>query len=179
MPFGDVVQVKGWLGVKGHVKKPYNEHPKRPIQGLSITRTEVSGTRFWNLIKSLSVTPERFFENCYVHNYCPLCFMTSSARNVTPPSLKRAERMGLELICDKGLVDIISLLHVETVVCIGKYVERRAQLALQDFKKWEISIGSITHPSPINPASNKGDWIAIATQQLQEMNIVPIIVKEF
>ena len=131
MPFGDVVQVKEWLGVKGHVKKPYNEHPKRPIQGLSITRTEVSGMRFWNLIKSLSVTPERF------------------------------------------------LLHVETVVCIGKYVERRTQLALQDFKKWKISIGSITHPSPINPAANKGDWIAIATQQLQEMNIVPIIVNEF
>ena len=63
-------------------------------------------------------------------------------------------------------------------MCIGKYVERRTQLALQDFKKWKISIGSITHPSPINPAANKGDWIAIATQQLQEMNIVPIIVNE-
>ena len=178
MPFGDVTQVKEWLEVKGQVHKPENENPNRPIKGLSITRNEVSGTRFWSLMKSIAGNPKAFFSNSYVHNYCPLCFMTASGKNVTPPSLKVRERKQLESICDKSLTDVILLLNVQYIVCVGKYVETRAKLIAKNFTNWEIQIGSITHPSPINPAANKGDWVAIATQQLREMNVLPVMISE-
>lgn len=98
--------------------------------------------------------------------------MMSSAKNVTPPTLKCSERTRLESICDSALLEVIELLEVKIVVCVGKYVERRVKAVLKDFEKWKIQVGAITHPSPINPNANKGDWVAMATQQLQELNVI-------
>lgn len=122
--------VKEWLGIAGDVSSPANEHPKRAIQGLSCTKNEVSGTRFWNLMRELCSNPEVFFKNCYVHNYCPLCFMAASGKNITPPMLRTLERRHLEEICNESLIEVIDLLGVEYVVGIGKYAEERAKAAL-------------------------------------------------
>jgi single-strand selective monofunctional uracil DNA glycosylase len=123
--------VKDWLGVKGDVGKPVEENPSRIIQGLACSRSEVSGTRFWTLFKQLCGTPDTFFKNCYVHNYCPFCFMTKTGKNVTPPSLKPAEKAQLQEICDKALFDVVRLLEVEWVVGVGKYGADRAKAALK------------------------------------------------
>jgi single-strand selective monofunctional uracil DNA glycosylase len=173
VPFGDVASVKDWLLIKGHVHKPSIEHPKRLVDGLSCSRKEISGSRFWGLIRSITGTPEKFFANCYVHNYCPLCFMTVSARNVTPPSLKCIEKLKLESVCDKALFDVVELLQVRIIVCIGKYVEKRCKTIFKEHS--HLNIFSIIHPSPINPLSNKGNWIEIATKQLHDMNIIDIM----
>lgn len=122
--------VKEWLGISGDVSSPANEHPKRAIQGLNCTKNEVSGTRFWNLMRELCSSPEVFFKNCYVHNYCPLCFMAASGKNITPPMLRTLERRHLEEICNESLVEVINLLGVEYVVGVGKYAEERAKAAL-------------------------------------------------
>jgi hypothetical protein len=122
--------VKEWLGIAGDVSSPANEHPKRAIQGLNCTKNEVSGTRFWNLMRELCSSPEVFFKNCYVHNYCPLCFMAASGKNITPPMLRTLERRHLEEICNESLIEVIDLLGVEYVVGIGKYAEERAKAAL-------------------------------------------------
>ena len=122
--------VKEWLGIAGDVSSPANEHPKRAIQGLNCTKNEVSGTRFWNLMRELCSSPEVFFKNCYVHNYCPLCFMAASGKNITPPMLRTLERRHLEEICNESLVEVIDLLEVEYVVGVGKYAEERAKAAL-------------------------------------------------
>ena len=122
--------VKEWLGIAGDVSSPANEHPKRAIQGLNCTKNEVSGTRFWNLMRELCSSPEVFFMNCYVHNYCPLCFMAASGKNITPPMLRTLERRHLEEICNESLVEVINLLGVEYVVGVGKYAEERAKAAL-------------------------------------------------
>ena len=122
--------VKEWLGIAGDVSSPANEHPKRAIQGLNCTKNEVSGTRFWNLMRELCSSPEVFFKNCYVHNYCPLCFMAASGKNITPPMLRTLERRHLEEICNESLIEVINLLGVEYVVGIGKYAEERAKAAL-------------------------------------------------
>ena len=122
--------VKEWLGIAGEVTSPANEHPKRAIQGLNCTKNEVSGTRFWNLMRELCSSPEVFFKNCYVHNYCPLCFMAASGKNITPPMLRTLERRHLEEICNQSLIEVIDLLGVEYVVGIGKYAEERAKASL-------------------------------------------------
>ena len=129
--FGDTVMVRDWLGIHGEVRKPAVEHPSRPIQGLACTRTEVSGSRFWGLFKELCHTPQTFFKHCYVHNYCPLCFMNKTGKNVTPPSLKVAERNQLLSICDSALLETIQLLGVQWVVGVGKFGADRAKAALK------------------------------------------------
>lgn len=139
--------VKEFLCISGVVGSPANEHPKRAIQGLDCTKNEVSGTRFWNLIRELCSSPEVFFKNCFVHNYCPLCFMAASGKNITPPMLRTLERRHLEEICNQSLVEVLSLLGVEFVVGVGKYAEERAKAALQMTKgvpiqrKEQLSVG--------------------------------------
>ena len=130
VPFGDSKSVREWLQISGTVTKPTTEHPKRPIQGLDLAKIEVSGSRFWGLMQSLCGEPDVFFRNCYVHNYCPLCFMAASGKNITPPMLKVGERGPLQEICDRFLVEVVRLLEVEWVVGIGKYAEERSRVAL-------------------------------------------------
>lgn len=197
--------VKEWLQVKGEVGRPSVEHPNRAIQGLECTRVEVSGSRFWGLFKQLCGTPQAFFKNCYVHNYCPFCFMDKSGRNITPPKLK--EKLQLQSICDKALLDVIRLLEVEWLVGVGKYGADRAKTALKAncaqcgaSKKSPVCCGrregggvesftlhaegkrsvktirvcSIMHPSPINPAANKG-WVELAKKELDELGLLEIV----
>lgn len=42
VPFGEVKMVQEWLGIKGEVLKPPNEHPKKPVWGFQCPRSEVS-----------------------------------------------------------------------------------------------------------------------------------------
>ena len=155
------------------MSKPPKEHIKRPIIGLSSTRHEVSGTRFWGLFQDLCGEPETFFTNCFVHNYCPLCFMGSSGKNITPPQLKVGERTALQDVCDRYLQLAIDLLGVEWLVAVGKYAEDRAKKALKAYER-KVVIASITHPSPINPAANK-DWKGLVTTQLTDLGLINII----
>uniref|UniRef100_A0A672UBB8 Single-strand-selective monofunctional uracil-DNA glycosylase 1 n=1 Tax=Strigops habroptila TaxID=2489341 RepID=A0A672UBB8_STRHB len=87
VPFGEVWHVREWLRVRGGVQRPHPEHPKRPVLGLSCRRAEVSGARFWGLIRRLCPEPRLFFRHCFVHNHCPLLFLSASGRNVPPSDL--------------------------------------------------------------------------------------------
>ena len=58
VPFGDAGIVREWLRIEGKVAKPASEHPKRPIEGLACTRSEVSGSRLWGWARDRFTTPE-------------------------------------------------------------------------------------------------------------------------
>ena len=176
VPFCDPSIATGWLKISGHVGKPPEEHPKRPIIGLSSTKQEVSGSRFWGLFQDLCGEPETFFTNCFVHNYCPLCFMGSTGKNITPPELKVKERNLLQEVCDRYLLLAVALLEVDWLIAVGKYAENRAKKALQSYER-KVNIASITHPSPINPAANK-DWKGLATSQLDALGVLNLISME-
>ena len=88
VPFGEVEAVRSWLGIRGVVKAPAQEHQKRPVQGLACTRSEVSGRRLWGWVAARFVTPQRFAQRFFVHNYCPLAFVAESGANLTPDKLK-------------------------------------------------------------------------------------------
>ncbi|XP_045617531.2 single-strand selective monofunctional uracil DNA glycosylase isoform X1 [Procambarus clarkii] len=171
VPFGHVGYTKDWLNIKGSVSKPIKEHPKRPVTGLECTRNEVSGDRMWGLLKDLSGSPQVLFSHLFLHNYCPLFFLKESAKNVTPPELKVKERARLEQICDDALVKTIELLGVEHVIGVGNYATVRTRAALLKAGIEGVQVSTLMHPSPVNPAANKG-WHAIATKQLTDSGII-------
>ncbi|MFA6783571.1 MAG: single-stranded DNA-binding protein, partial [Sphaerochaeta sp.] len=49
VPFGEITSVKTFLKLEGEIGKPPYEHPARPILGLNVKRSEVSGKRLWAL----------------------------------------------------------------------------------------------------------------------------------
>lgn len=88
VPFGEINMVRDWLKISGTVGHPPKEHPDRKVVGFECTRSEISGLRLWGLFQELCGSPENFFQHAYIHNYCPLAFMDSKARNITPAELK-------------------------------------------------------------------------------------------
>jgi single-strand selective monofunctional uracil DNA glycosylase len=164
VPFGQVETVRDWVGIDAKIDKPPREHPKRPVQGLTCPRSEVSGQRLWGLFRERFGTAAAFFRQHFVVNYCPLVFMEATARNRTPDKLAPSERRALDAVCDEHLQSVVACLEPRYLVGVGAY----AQACLQRAK---ASIGSsaavvrILHPSPASPAANR-NWAALATNQL-------------
>ena len=93
VPFGEVDAVQNWLKITGPVGRPEREHPKRPIDGFSCHRSEVSGRRLWGWAKKTFQRPELFFKRFFVANYCPLMFMEQSGKK---PASQRPSSGGPE-----------------------------------------------------------------------------------
>jgi single-strand selective monofunctional uracil DNA glycosylase len=167
VPFGEIHFVRDWMGIRGSVRKPAREHPKRPILGFDCPRSEVSGARLWGAIAEHWKTPDRFFADHFVANYCPLVFMEASGRNLTPDKLPRTERNSLYEACDRHLQAVVGHLQPEWVVGIGKFAETRARAALGGAP---VRIGSILHPSPASPAANR-DWSGQAAAQFRNLGL--------
>ncbi|GMU93741.1 MAG: hypothetical protein AMXMBFR4_27990 [Candidatus Hydrogenedentota bacterium] len=168
VPFGDVAMVRDWMGIEAPVGRPIPEHPKRPIKGFRCPRGEVSGARLWGWARSVFDRPERFFKRFFVWNYCPLCFMEESGRNITPDKLPSIERTPLTLACDRALRQLVKALNPSIVIGIGGFAEKQARNALDEIRvPW---IGRIPHPSPASPAANRG-WAAAAEKALAQCGI--------
>lgn len=166
VPFGEVGIVRDWLGLYGPVTKPVLENPKRPVEGFDCRRSEVSGRRLWGLFQQRFTTPEAFFADHFVANYCPLAFF-DAGRNVTPDKLPPTESQPLVAACDAHLKALVRALEPEWVIGVGAWAEKRAALALNDLP---VRIGRILHPSPASPAANRG-WAEAAVGQLQALGI--------
>ena len=168
IPFGDSVMVKEWLKIEGEVGKPPQEHPKREIQGLECQRREVSGTRLWSLMAEKFETPQNFFKDHAIMNYCPLVFVDGGAggRNIIPEKLPREERLALEEVCDAYLDDIIRMINPQTLVGIGQYAKKKLELSKRRLNL-EQAVISVLHPSPSSPLANRG-WKEQAIKELEE-----------
>ena len=59
-------------------------------------------------------------------------------------------------------MEVVELLQVEWFLGVGSYAQQRGRCALKEFTEWRLEVGMVTHPNPINPATNK-DWSALAT----------------
>ena len=156
VPFGEVAAVRDWLRIEGPVGKPQREHPRRPVAGFACARSEVSGRRLWGLFAERFRTPQRFFAEHLVMNYCPLAFLERSGRNRTPDKLPAAERAALFTACDRHLRAVIAALKPEWLIGVGDFAARRAE---QVFGNSPLKIGRILHPSPASPAANR-NWQA-------------------
>jgi single-strand selective monofunctional uracil DNA glycosylase len=167
VPFGDVLAVRDWLGIEAPVTRPQSEHPKRPVLGFGCERREVSGTRLWGWARERFGSPERFFADFFVVNYCPLAFMEESGRNLTPDKLPGAERLPLFGLCDTALRRTVRVLEPEFVIGVGAFAEQRARQALAG---QTLKIGTILHPSPASPRANK-NWAGVAEEQLRSCGV--------
>jgi single-strand selective monofunctional uracil DNA glycosylase len=153
IPFGEIIAVRDWMKIPPHHGVPEVFHPKRPVEGFSCKRREVSGKRLWGWAESTFGTPENFFSRFFVANYCPLMFLEESGRNRTPNQIPMAERKPLLAPCDQALRDTVLYLNPRHVVGIGAFAADRARAAL---KGLHVTVGRITHPSPANPKANRG-----------------------
>lgn len=153
VPFGDVGMVRDWLGIAGRVRHPRHEHAQRPVTGFDCTRSEVSGRRLWGWAQKRFGTPEAFFEQYFVWNYCPLSFLENSGRNRTPDKLRAGERAELYALCDAALAGVIEALGATRVIGVGRFAAARAEAALGDS---DVELRYVTHPSPANPHANRG-----------------------
>lgn len=169
VPFGEVAAVRDWMGIHEPVEKPVIEHAKRPIDGFSCARSEVSGRRLWGLFAQRFVTPEAFFKNHFVLNYCPLVWMSETGANLTPDKLPASEMAPVDDACLKHLSEVISLLRPEFLAGVGGFAEERLNRAAQVCGS-KAQILRVLHPSPASPAANRG-WAEVATRQLTEAGV--------
>lgn len=177
VPFGQVDAVRNWLGIDAVIEKPALEHPKRPVDGLACKRSEVSGQRLWGLFRERFNSPEAFFQEHFVVNFCPLVFMESTGRNRTPDKLPPQERKPLDEACDAHLRTVIQILKPRFLVGVGAYAEACLRRAVttetgDDLDDYRPIVTRILHPSPASPAANKG-WEKIATDELVSAGIWP------
>ena len=166
VPFGEIAAVRDWLGIVGTVGKPLIENPKRPVEGFSCVRSEVSGRRLWGLFRQRFASAEHFFQDHFVANYCPLAFF-DQGRNLTPDKLPSAEAGPLYAVCDAHLKTLVTALEPEWVIGIGGFAEARARIALAGT---DVRISKVLHPSPASPAANRG-WAEAASRQLGALGI--------
>lgn len=167
VPFGEIASARDWLGLEGPVGQPRETNPKRPVEGFACARSEVSGQRLWGLFRTRFGTPEAFFAEHFVANYCPLAFF-EGGRNLTPDKLPAAEQRPLLQACDEHLRTLVDTLQPEWVIGIGNWAEKRASEALAGTAG--LRFGRILHPSPASHAANRG-WAEAATRQLQTLGI--------
>ena len=159
VPFGEVAAVRDWMRISGAVGQPPRVHPKRPITGLACPRSEVSGRRLWGLFATRYVSPEAFFTDQLVVNWCPLVFMAGSGANLTPDKLAAGELAPLAAACDRHLAGLIAATGCAVVVGVGKIAAAAAA------RVGAPRVVDCPHPSPANPAANQ-DWAGAATRAL-------------
>lgn len=169
VPFGEVAAARDYLGIDVAVKRPANEHVKRPVEGFACGRSEVSGRRLWGLFQQRYPAAGDFFADHFVVNYCPLVFMESSARNRTPDKLPAGERVLLDVACDRHLATVLKTLRPRHVVGVGAYAEACLNRAIGSGVH-DAVVSRILHPSPASPAANK-DWNGTALRQLIDAGV--------
>lgn len=167
IPFGEIHAVRDWMKIEAPVGKPPREHPMRPVQGFACPRSEVSGRRLWGLFAERFPRAPDFFTDHFVLNYCPLAFFEQSGTNRTPDKLPSAEKTKLLVACDEHLRAVVRALQPEWLVGVGAFAEASARRA---FPEDGLKIATILHPSPANPAANRG-WAKLATAALEKLGV--------
>jgi single-strand selective monofunctional uracil DNA glycosylase len=137
------------------------------VDGFSCSRSEVSGTRLWGWARKRFGSAEVFFKDFIIINYCPLAFFDKAGRNITPDKIKAADKSSLYRLCDEATKRTIEILSPEWVIGVGKFAYDRSVVAL---KGMDVKVGKVTHPSPANPAANKG-WSDIVERELAELGV--------
>jgi single-strand selective monofunctional uracil DNA glycosylase len=175
VPFGEVAAVRDWMGIDEPVGQPAGQHPKRPVEGFACRRSEVSGRRLWGWAALRFGSPERFFREAFVLNYCPLVWLEASGRNRTPVQLPATELAPVYAACDRHLARAVEALRPQWAIGIGGFAERRLRTVLEgdaidSAVARAVRVGQILHPSPASPAANRG-WSEAVDARLATLGV--------
>ncbi|XP_073819643.1 single-strand selective monofunctional uracil DNA glycosylase-like [Musca autumnalis] len=179
IPFGDIPTVRDRMKLQGAIRNAPNLHPNITIKGLqSPEEIEESSQRFWNLIKAIFNCEEdfldRFFENCFVHNFCPLVFIDNNGYNVSFADV--TERVpDMEKACLDILQQQLELLQPEIIVPIGWYVYEKLW-ELDYCKQGKCVLERIRHPIP-HCFVQENDWIDESRKKLLKNRTFSYIVR--
>jgi single-strand selective monofunctional uracil DNA glycosylase len=168
VPFGEVSFVRDWMKLDGVVTQPQRMHPKRPVQGLACTRSEVSGKRLWGAIAARHPSAATFFADAFVINYCPLLFLVDSGANFTPDKLDKKTRLALEAACDVHLRAVLQAFAPKTAIGVGAYASKCLT------RVGAPRVVTLPHPSPASPQANAG-WAPLARQALEGGGVEPFL----
>jgi single-strand selective monofunctional uracil DNA glycosylase len=152
--------VRDWLGIEGRVSAPAAVHPRVTVRGFGCPRSEVSGRRLWGLVRERYGDAREFARHWFVANYCPLLFLDTAGRNITPDKLAKAGREVLFPICDRFLAILLSTLRPRWAVGVGSFARQRLEAVAPALG---VEVASIPHPSPANPAANRGWALHVRT----------------
>jgi single-strand selective monofunctional uracil DNA glycosylase len=155
------------MGIRAHVAAPAVVHPRRPVLGWACTRSEASGRRLWGLVRERFGTPEAFFAEHFVSNYCPLIFFDEAGGNLTPDRLRAGDAREIEGICDDALGRTLRALGPAWAIGVGGYAAARLRKVCAGMP---LRVETILHPSPASPAANRG-WAAAVTARLRELGV--------
>jgi single-strand selective monofunctional uracil DNA glycosylase len=165
VPFGATKMATDVLGMEPvELQTPSGAHPKRPIQGLSMERQEVSGTRFWTFMVEHFGSIESTFSNIFVVNHCPLLILGETGRNITPVDIPKSIINPILDLCDQHLKSVVDIMGIERIVGVGNYAKKRAKTIVP-----ELDIDAMWHPSPASPLANRNggaDWRANVASKL-------------
>jgi len=167
IPFGEIASAREWLGIRAPVGVPARLHPRRPVLGWSCTRQEPSGRRLWGLMRERFGTPQAFFSDQFVANYCPLALFDDAGRNLTPDHLRREDQRALEPACDEHLRRVVLALGAQWAIGVGAYAASRLRAVCAGTT---VKVESILHPSPASPAANRG-WAAAVSARLEQLGV--------
>ena len=171
IPFGEIHSVRQWLRIEEAIKKPPKEHPKRPILGFAIQKSEISGKRLWGLFQKQFQSAEEFFTQHFVINFCPLIWLSKEGRNITPDKINKSQVTEIFALCQEHLQEIIETFQAKNLIGIGNFAEKQLQIALHQMKnKKNLKITKILHPSPASPAANR-NWEKDTIHRLTEEKI--------
>ena len=165
VPFGATKMATDVLGMEPvELQTPSGAHPKRPIQGPSMERQEVSGTRFWTFMVEHFGSIELTFSNIFVVNHCPLLILGETGRNITPVDIPKSIINPILDLCDQHLKSVVDIMGIERIVGVGNYAKKRAKTIVP-----ELDIDAMWHPSPASPLANRNggaDWRANVASKL-------------
>ncbi len=113
-----------------------------------------------------------------MHNHCPLGFLSSSGKNVTPVELGKGEaRQKVMDLCDDALAKVVRLLGVKVIVGIGRFAVQRAEKVLSIHGLGDgVRVVFMNHPSPASATANRGGgWRQLALGQLRQAGVVDML----
>ena len=144
------------------------------MRGFDCPRSEVSGRRLWGLVRECFGDARELARHWFVANYCPLLFLDGTGRNVTPDKLARPDRAALFPICDRFLAIVLETLRPRWAVGVGAFARQRLAVVAGAMAAGPGTVGirvtGIPHPSPANPAANRG-WALQARAVLRAEGI--------
>ncbi|MEI9961907.1 MAG: hypothetical protein WDM76_12470 [Limisphaerales bacterium] len=137
----------------------------------------MSGRRLWGLFKERFGSPEKFFKEHFVANYCPLAFVEQSGLNRTPNKLPPSEKNPLLEICDAHLRRTLEILEPEWLIGVGAWAKERGEIAAKDLN---IKVGQIcirVRPVRRRIAAGRswrpGNWLNWALETLKIRRFFP------